>query len=157
MSFPGDILRERREALNLTVTDVYKQLRIPVRCVIDIERGALDALPAPCYVVGFLKSYCELLRLDSDRFVDQYRACVQPVAPRFLQRNTPNGPAWPEWMRDALTWAAICGIIAMGWLAYHVVVRPDAGLTDGRVDAGMPDASELSVPPPPADGSAWGF
>ena len=45
-----------------------------------------------------------------------------------------------------MTWAAICAILVAGWLAYHVVVRPDTDGSNSRVEAGTPDVNERPLP-----------
>ena len=151
--FSGEELRERREAMGLRLVDVYKKLHIPVRHVQALEEGDWDSLPASCYVIGYLKTYCELLELEPERLIDQYRACVSPVTSRFLgvRRGTASGASpWAGWLSEALTWAAVCAIIALGWCTYNLVFRPDADGANPRVDADRTGVSEMAVPPPPA-------
>lgn len=153
-SFPGEELRERREAKGLSPTDVYRKLRIPVRCLEDLEQGNLEALPPSTYVVGFLKTYCILLEVDPERYVDLFRASENPQPGRFLRRKgSDGGSERPKWVGEMLTWATICAVLALGWLTYQVVVRPDAAVTEGQVEAGSPDL-EMAVPPAP-DVDSW--
>ncbi|MBI4559765.1 MAG: helix-turn-helix domain-containing protein [Candidatus Hydrogenedentes bacterium] len=143
--FPGEELRRQREALGWSVDDVYRKARIPVSCIEALEDGNVRGLPAPCYTVGFLKSYCHLLGLEPDRYLDSLRSCLRPTH-RFLRRPVRGETTWPAWLGDALTWAAVCAVIALGWLTYMAAVRPRNTLKDGRVEAGT---VELVIPPAP--------
>ncbi|HEX8064354.1 MAG TPA: helix-turn-helix domain-containing protein, partial [Allosphingosinicella sp.] len=60
----GERLRVAREAKNLSLDDVARQTRIPVRHLEHIEREEWDALPALTYSVGFARSYANTVDLD---------------------------------------------------------------------------------------------
>src|SRR6185503_13969235 len=60
----GERLRIAREAKGLSLEDVARQTRIPVRHLEHIEREEWDALPAITYSVGFARSYANTIDLD---------------------------------------------------------------------------------------------
>src|SRR5918997_4398120 len=60
----GERLRIAREAKKLSLDDVARQTRIPVRHLEHIEREEWDALPAITYSVGFARSYANTIDLD---------------------------------------------------------------------------------------------
>lgn len=144
-TFPGEELRERREAMQLSIDEVYRSLRIPPAVLKTLEEGPLEALPPATYAEGFLATYCEFLQLDADSYVDCLRDCLRPP-PGFL-----GMPSWeepkPKWFSDALTWVAVCALLVLGWVAYTVVVHSTADETQVPVQAetielGFPDRSE---------------
>ena len=145
--YSGDDLRERREALGLSLQDVFEELRIPTAYVDALERGDVARLPAPGYVVGFLRTYCRYLRLSPERYVDGFRACARPRqrSSGLLGVSRRFGSSWRE---DLWTWAAITAVLLLGWVTYAAVVRPKAEITDKRVEAGT---RELVVPPSSAE------
>ncbi|HOD50813.1 MAG TPA: helix-turn-helix transcriptional regulator [Candidatus Hydrogenedentes bacterium] len=146
VTFPGDELRERREARGLTLTETYKRVHIPIRYIEALEQSNFEELPEPCFVKGFLKSYCAFLDLNAERFINLYHESVEPAPIRIL-RNTAKEPmAAQNWRTELLTWAAICAILAVGWFTYQIVVRPDAGASKERVEAGTPDVNERPLP-----------
>jgi cytoskeletal protein RodZ len=147
-SFPGGELCARREALGLGVDDVYRRIRIAPAFLRAIEAGDFSAIPAGCYALGFLKTYCALLDLDPHRFLDAYHACTKP-SNRFLRRSPSNKIILPDWLSELATWAAVCAIILLGWAAYSVVVHPSAAPGEQRVHAGAVD--NLVVPSAPVD------
>ncbi len=144
-TFPGSELRVRREELGFSVEDVYRKIRVPINVLQSLETGDVQNLPAACYTVGFLKTYCQLMGICPNRFVDTYQACVRPTT-RFLRRAAaPAQPIpRPKWVGELAAWAAVCLVIALGWFAYAVVVRPNADPGDQRALAGTEDG--LHVP-----------
>jgi transcriptional regulator with XRE-family HTH domain len=60
----GERLRVAREDKGMSLEDVARQTRIPIRHLEHIERGEWDALPAITYSVGFARSYANVVGLD---------------------------------------------------------------------------------------------
>lgn len=146
-SFPGSELRARREELGWTHEDVFQRVHIAPVYVEALEENNLDAIPAGAYAVGFLKSYCRLLDLDADRYVNSYHAARRP-SQRFLNISPKTTTASaPAWVSEVVLWAAVCTAVAFGWLTYMVVVNPKAQDTDNRVEA---TTFEMKLPPTPA-------
>jgi len=133
-SFPGGELRARREELGISVYEAFRRTHVPVNYIEALERADVHALPATCYAIGFLKSYCEFLDLDVERYADSFRACVRPSAVRFRAREG-NPARMPGWVQDLTTWAAVIAILLLGWITYTVVFQPQAHNPSKRVDA----------------------
>src|ERR1700684_558834 len=85
----GERLREAREARGLSLDDVARQTRIPIRHLEHIQREEWDALPAITYSVGFVRSYANNVGLD--------------------------GPALGAELREQLGGARIAGIAATAY------------------------------------------
>jgi len=147
-SFPGEELRACREARGVSVYEVFRNTRIPTRYVEAIENGMFQDLPGECYVVGFLRTYCAFLGIDPERFVDSFRASSRRPVVRFLRRRPDAALQRPMWLNELATWATILGIVALGWLTYTIVLRPQAQGPETRVQAGTVD---LVLPPTPMD------
>ena len=62
----GSELRISREKAGLSLEDVSAQLRISVRHLENIESGDRDRLPGSTYLLGFVRSYAKLLKLNAD-------------------------------------------------------------------------------------------
>ena len=60
----GDILREKRESLNLTVEEVARITKLKKSTIIALEKGDYKELQEAVYIRGFLKIYASLLGLD---------------------------------------------------------------------------------------------
>lgn len=146
IEFPGYRLTEQREAMGLSLLDAYHETHVPVEYLTRLENGELSELPATAYTVGFLTTYCNVLELSNEPFVDALRACrVARPETKFVTRSSRSDFAdpYPLWVRDAMTWAAICAVLLLGWVSYSVMVKPFAEATPDRVDAGT-----IEVEPP---------
>jgi cytoskeletal protein RodZ len=133
--FPGDGLRQHREALGLSQADVFRMIHVPVSYVRAMEEGDFSAVPSSCYAVGFIRTYCTFLGLEPERYVDSFRACTEP-SHRFLRHDPASRRGGSLWVQDAMSWVAICALIAFGWYAYSAVFRPNADANETRVEAG---------------------
>jgi cytoskeleton protein RodZ len=136
-AFPGHRLQERREELGLTLDQVYLKLRVAPQFIEALEAGSLDALPGKTYAVGFIKSYCAFLEEDPHPYLAALGNATRPAprktAPLFAN---PKPARRPSWIGEAVTWGTVVGILLAGWIAYSVVVRPDAAGQQGTAAAG---------------------
>ncbi|MFP4192824.1 MAG: helix-turn-helix domain-containing protein [Candidatus Hydrogenedentota bacterium] len=144
----GGELRAHREALGYSRDDVYLKLHIPSDMVRALEDGDIKPLPAPCYVRGFLQSYCALLELDPAPYVEAYRQLLEPdqsfhVLPVREPRSAE--PAASRWLTYAITWTAICGAAALGWFIYANIFQPSDDPAEHRVEAET--LVDMVVPP----------
>ncbi len=83
----GSRLRETREAKALSVADVARITKIPMRSLELLEAGSFDRLPAEVFVRGFLKSYCRCVGLDPSDTLRRYGEILydgQPPRPASL-------------------------------------------------------------------------
>lgn len=62
----GQRLRQAREAAGLSLADVSSRSRMPVRVLSTLEQGDWDALGAPVFVRGQVRSYARILGLTLD-------------------------------------------------------------------------------------------
>jgi cytoskeleton protein RodZ len=62
----GGQLKERREALGLSLDEVIQRTKISRRNIVAIEEGNREDLPHPVYSKGFIRNYARLLSLDMD-------------------------------------------------------------------------------------------
>jgi cytoskeleton protein RodZ len=77
--WPGQRLREAREGLNLSRQEVARKLRLDVNLIQALEDNKREALPAPTYLVGYLRSYARLLNLPVDSIIADTRLNLQPT------------------------------------------------------------------------------
>ncbi len=145
----GEVLQKRRLEMGMSQEDVFEKIRIPLRYIQAMEESNLRALPPACYTVGFIKTYCRLLGLEPEKFVQAYQVRLTPshhVVLRFLvetvQRLTPRR------LPDILQWVAVCVFVALCWFAYMVVVQPQTDALKKQVDASTIQ-QKLVVPVPP--------
>lgn len=72
MSELGRILKEKRESLGLSLSEVSLATKIGARTLAAIEEGHFESLPALPFAKGFVRSYANYLKLDSDKMVSLY-------------------------------------------------------------------------------------
>lgn len=65
-------LKEKREALGLTLKDIFQRTRITAVNIEAIENGKLHLLPVPIYTKNFIKTYARTLGVDSKPILESY-------------------------------------------------------------------------------------
>lgn len=59
----GEILKNKRVEIGLSLSDVEKITKIRQKFLLALEEGRLDSLPGKTYVSGFVRNYSEFLSL----------------------------------------------------------------------------------------------
>jgi cytoskeletal protein RodZ len=72
MSNLGNLLKSRREELNVELAQVAKTLRINLKYLEAIENGEFKKLPSYAHCYGFVKSYLNYLKLDEKEVMDLF-------------------------------------------------------------------------------------
>lgn len=65
-------LRERREALGLTLAQAQAATRIRTRYLAALESGDISVIPGTVYVRGYLRAYAEFLGLDPTTLLEDF-------------------------------------------------------------------------------------
>jgi len=148
VSFPGHELRARRLELQLSTEVVSAECAIPVSMIDALEGGALDRLPAPCYAVGFIRSYCRMLGLEPEYYVGALRVAHNggthggrtrgSLVTRLLRRLPI--PGIPRVSSEFQAWILVIGATVLGWAAYSAVIKPSA-----PHDAAQAQAAEINL------------
>lgn len=68
----GSLLREAREAKELTLAEAQQATRINCRYLEALEDGRYDLLPTKVHVRGYLRNYAKYLELDPKPLLDRY-------------------------------------------------------------------------------------
>lgn len=69
----GEILKEQRQAQNLSIKKVARQLLLKEEVITALEEENWANLPEPAYIQGYIKNYAKLLDLDSTRLLALFR------------------------------------------------------------------------------------
>lgn len=75
----GQLLRDRRLKLGISLEEVQTKTKIRKRYLQALEDGDWDALPGEVYARGFVRSYAELLGLDGLALLQEHRPLKDPV------------------------------------------------------------------------------
>ncbi len=69
----GEKLRSAREAKKISLRDVVKDTNITPIYLEALEEEDFEKFPSETYLIGFLRSYAEYLKLDAEGIVQAYR------------------------------------------------------------------------------------
>lgn len=149
---PGPRLRKAREAAGLGQSDVAAELRLGVDTIDALERDAVERLPAPIFVRGYLRNYAALVGLPPEELVDAYNA------------NTGGGPAHGPMAgpmqqqlvgarrRSYLVWLLVLAIaVAAGWWFQQRSTAPSVPAVSDQqaaLDAARSDQAPASAAAP---------
>jgi hypothetical protein len=78
----GEILRQAREDIHLSLEEVERETRIRAKFLAALESGDLRALPSDAHAKGFLRNYAQFLGLDAQAMLRRYdtaRGIAQPT------------------------------------------------------------------------------
>lgn len=152
----GSALRQARERAELSLQEVGGQLKMPVRVVQALEDENWQALGAPVFVRGQLRSYARLLKVDIEPYLE--RAELQGVRPVELvsHSHTPRYQRVLESVARRAVYVVITAAIAVPvWVATQshlgqsssqatasldVVPAPAVSIEQGAAEAGKPPA-----------------
>lgn len=117
MKKTGEILKEKREALGVSLDQASRETKIGKRFLAALEVGEYSLLPSLATAQGFLKNYARFLELEEEKVLAHFRrdtARPQPqVLPAGLQ--TPSfswSPTKTAWLLGGAGLAVFFGYLA---------------------------------------------
>ncbi|RIK42489.1 MAG: hypothetical protein DCC57_18325 [Chloroflexi bacterium] len=174
----GAMLRERREAMGVTLAEVEVATRIRQKYLSALEADEWHLLPGEVVGRGFLRNYADYLGLEPNEVMERRRAVTDSNLNQALSTTSAGAPLPPE--RDVdyrpkevdlkdetddveqgeirltpiLAIVALAALIALGWWGIGALGAPIADLLAGsqtRV-AGLFDRSPADADQPAAQG-----
>src|SRR3954451_13463223 len=93
MASIGETLREARMRQHLDIADVEDRTKIRAKYLRALEKEEFGMLPGSTFVKTFLRTYAELLGLDPQLLVEEYRSIKEPGNELKLQQlaGAPGG------------------------------------------------------------------
>ena len=144
----GQELQNERIRHGLTCADVSSKLRITQRYIEYIEAGDADQLPAMAYVIGFIRSYANLLKLDSASL------CASLKQSLSVQENNPEFGFVDQGVnqkansgRTALA-ALIAGVMIYGgWYAFStgLILAPSNEVSEQPIELALEEPDDAPV------------
>ena len=135
----GEVLRQTRTTRGLTLADIERDTKINRAYIEALEAARWEALPAPVYARGFMRSYARYLGLDPDE--------AARAIPSDLPRPAGLEPS-PGLHRSSpmiLPSFAISLPMAIGGVVIVVLLIVGAFLLP-QLGGGSPDATPASTP-----------
>ena len=155
---PGRLLREAREALNISQDEIARRLHLDLKMVRALESDDYKKLPPAIFVTGYLRNYARLTNLPADELIASYRraAGTQPPPIKILTPSTQGAEHSSDRPVQLTTYvmalAALVLVLALWWWQG----RDEAGVVTGEVSGGESASTDVGggVPlQPPGGGS----
>ena len=73
----GENLRQARDSMGLSISDVSSLLHISDEYVHALENDQFEVLPAPIYVKGYIRNYAKLVQIEDEELVQSYMQLTQ--------------------------------------------------------------------------------
>jgi cytoskeletal protein RodZ len=121
MDSVGQLLRQRREAKNMSIEEIARSTRVPMSSVERIESDQFDELPGEVFVRGFLKSYAKAVDLDPDEVLARYTASRRIAWVTPLPIASPSRPIRSRRYGVAI---AFVQLLILFTLALSIVLKP---------------------------------
>lgn len=144
----GQRLKTAREAKGMSLDDVARQTRVPIRHLQHIEKGEWDALPATTYSVGFARAYANAVGLNGSEIGIELREQLgtgpsyQAATPAYYE---PADPARVPPRSLALIAAGLAVLLVLGYAAWRSGAVDSSGVEESKVAA---TETQAEAPPP---------
>lgn len=118
----GNMLREAREKLGMSVADVAGQIKFAPRQIEALEADDFKHLPEAAFLRGFVRSYAKILRLDAETLLasmPQTKAAAAELIPASVGVPFPNAHSLRQ---QNLVWmgaASLLAVIVAGFALWH--------------------------------------
>ena len=77
----GTYLRQERERQQVSLQAMAGATKIQLKFLEALEHDAYDQLPAPPFVVGFLRAYAQYIAIDPEMVLTAYRSLPRAPEP----------------------------------------------------------------------------
>jgi cytoskeletal protein RodZ len=119
----GEILKQRRKEINVSLKEVENATSIRMTYLQSIEEGDVKKLISPVYAKGFVKQYAAFLGIDGDKIVEENPHIFNLAQPQEFSygigtlemRGHPASGV--KWFPNAIWILLSLGILAVAWFA----------------------------------------
>lgn len=77
----GEVLKRSRTRQGIEIAEVEERTKIRTKYLRALESEDWEVLPSPAYARGFLRTYAQVLGLDDDAVIDEFRRQVESGSP----------------------------------------------------------------------------
>jgi cytoskeleton protein RodZ len=125
----GSELREERERRGVGLSAIAERTKVSERYLRALEDDAYDQLPGGIFNKGIVRGYCQQLDLDENewlaRFAESFESTEgEPDWNSFAENVRRNrqlaGASKRRWWGVVVM---VLALIALGWVAWHYVIR----------------------------------
>ena len=152
----GLILHEERKRQGLSIADIMAETHISRISLTAIEEGREDALPHKVYAKGFIRNYAQVLGLDAEELLAEYKVETdeEPIksAPSAITSPEPR-PTRIGATLVVVLFGVLVGVITAGYMLYFNGMNKESPLRTETpsAPATTPPATPGAAPEPPAE------
>lgn len=129
MSKVGEMLRQAREAQNMTLNDVAEITKIRSDHLRALEDGRFEIFMAPVYIKGFIRSYAIAVKLDPQKVLplvdDELRQIEKFKDSPSLSGRKKTALDWLMYQLSRIHWEIVLpvlGIILLLLISYRIYI-----------------------------------
>jgi cytoskeleton protein RodZ len=151
----GSYLRQERERQQVSLQEIAAATKIQYKFLEALEHDAYEQLPAPPFVVGFLRAYAQYVALDPETVLLAYRSLHRaPAPPEVAPRPVPTPTPLPHGRQIIrlgvflAVFGLMTGLVLHEWRREQPTRSPVASfpaVLPGQADK-TPDAARLVTP-----------
>src|SRR6185436_2677405 len=139
----GGFLRDLRARRGVSLDEIARKTRVAPRYLEALEADAFEDLPAPVFIRGFIRAYCQALGESPHEALSYYdardgRVPQLPARPAPLPRA---GSTEPRTRGAIVVSFVLLVVLGMALFTVAFVIRPG--------DRGERSTTEMAPPPPP--------
>ena len=158
----GARLAAARERRGWSTNEVASRVRLSPKQVSALERMALEELPGPVFVRGFLRTYAREVGLDAAPLLDEYNAMVGGAPATPAEASHASSPVFraaarEHYVRPVVLGGALVLLVALGVIgavAMRKPAAPPAATTPPPATPAPPPATAPSLAPAPVPASS---
>lgn len=137
----GDILREKRESLNLTVEELAGITKLKKSVILALENGDYGELQESVYIRGFFKIYASALGLDYKELYPKLEKELRAIGKIPEEEEKPG--------RKSVIFIVIIAIIIAVPVLYYIISSSSPGVKEpeSNVEITQPVTEPVAQPP----------
>ena len=134
----GDLLTKAREKLTLSQKEIASRLNLREEIIAALDASDFDKLPAPTYVMGYIRSYARAVNLNSDALISIYEGVAEkppeilPDVKPPVQASSRDKPV--QAMSYLITFTMV--ILLIAWWQGQNIVGTDFLYTGAKTSEG---------------------
>ena len=128
----GCYLKSAREEKGLSLTAVSGLTKIAPAVLLNIENEELDKLPSEVFIKGFLKTYSEVLKVDSDLITQLYLSSLHTWREEVRFREMGKRSTRQFWILAAISVSVLLVFILLTLILLPKEIGPSRKSSDGE-------------------------
>lgn len=146
MSSLGPYLRELRQRRGVSLEELSRATRVAPSYLEALERDDLDVLPAPVFVKGFVRAYCQALSEPPDEALALYRQ-QSGTPPPPVRAGAAEGRAGAEPRSRGTVLVSFVLLVVLGLALFAVTLALHSGREGGDRHARQAPTESPLAPP----------